>query len=162
MAARYALVPENFLRTQGKATQRITAHPSNEIESDNEHQQEQYEEIVDLFPKSYRNRAKLLVHYIGKSMQLRNGRIVYKDGMIGSHLLDLLKYYIYPSALKTSRPSDATKFGVLLKQLDVPDSLVSRSLVHVPTNQKFQDIAEPNKVRNTKRRERVKWSKLAE
>lgn len=119
-------MPENFLRATHHKTladpQPSNAKVSSDVSSE-------FEEIITLFPKNYRNRAKSLIHYLKNHIELKNGRVIYSDGSIGSHLLDLIKYYVFPSALKVPRPIDAAKFGILLKQLDVPNSVVGRSLV---------------------------------
>lgn len=54
---------------------------------------------------------------------------MYDDGTRGSHLLDLVKYCLYAPIRKLPRPIDAVRFGILLREMDVPDSLLGRSLI---------------------------------
>jgi hypothetical protein len=130
MAQKYRLVPMNNLT---QTTQPIN-HTSSDIAVDPlNHADEEtgrYQEIVDLLPKNLRRKAKILLHYLKNQLRLDdNSRIIYADGGQGSHLLDLVKYYTTPRSVKLSRPVDAVKFGLLLKQIGVPDAALGRELI---------------------------------
>lgn len=85
--------------------------------------------IVDMMPKQMARKAKLLVHYIRNQIKLsENGRIVYPDRSLGSHLHDLVKFFVASPMLKIPRPIDAVKFGILLKQIGVPRASLGRDL----------------------------------
>jgi hypothetical protein len=100
MAARYKLVPEQAARN----------------------------EVLESIGKRYRKKAEILIKYLSDQRK-ENGRIIYEDGELGSHLVDLIKYFVYPEFLKLKRPADAVKFALLLKHKDVPESVLGRSLV---------------------------------
>ena len=72
----------------------------------------------------------MLIHYLRGNVTIDdNQRVVYPDGTTGSHILDLIRYYVYPSTLKLSRPLDAIEFGMLLKGIGVPTASIGRDLV---------------------------------
>lgn len=87
------------------------------------------EEITKLFPKRSRSRASLLLHYVMKNMSLDgNQRVMYNDGSRGSHIVDLVRYFINTSAMHIDRPIDAIKFAMELKSKGVPEAAFSRHI----------------------------------
>jgi hypothetical protein len=100
MAVRYTLVPE--------------VDPRNDV--------------LGSIGKRYRKKAEQLLSYINDVKRTENDRIIYGDGEVGSHLVDLIKYFVYPEFLKLKRPQDAVKFALLLKEKDIPPSILGRQL----------------------------------
>jgi hypothetical protein len=84
--------------------------------------------VLENIPKRYRKRAEELLSYLENLKQTDDERVVYEGGETGSYLIDLLKYFLYPEMLKLQRPLDATKFGILLKERGVPDTILGRVL----------------------------------
>lgn len=85
---------------------------------------------ITLLHNKYHNSASIIMNRL-KSAGIEinpEGRIIYTDGQLGSNLIDLLKYFLYPKGEKMNRPVDAIVFGMLLKQLNVPDNLLTRSI----------------------------------
>lgn len=78
------------------------------------------ENIIDLLPKAYRSRARIILHYLSKHLNADN-RLIYDDGRTSSHLIDLLKYVLNP--LSQYVPDDGDKFISLMKKSGVPDSV---------------------------------------
>lgn len=84
-------------------------------------------EIIDLLPKMYHARAKVILHYLLPSLKLdRNKHVIYDDGPRGAHILDYLRYILNP--LKTRAPVDVEKFSHVLNAVGVPRSVYN---VHV-------------------------------
>lgn len=82
-------------------------------------------EIIELLPKAYRSRAKVILHYLLPNLkQDQNKHIIFPDGTIGSHILDYLRYFLNP--LKAKPPVEANKFANLLEKSGVPQSVYSR------------------------------------
>ena len=89
-----------------------------------------WEETINLIPKRYQTKAKALIHYLKDRVTLdANERIKYDDGSVGSHIYDMIRFYVYPAALSLKRPLDAVQFGLMLKEIGVPDAAVSRNIV---------------------------------
>lgn len=91
------------------------------------------ENIIDLLPKGYRNKAKLLMHYIPDIKLNNQGRVVYADGSLGSSLYDLVRYFVSSAQMSSARPLDAPKFAMILTKAAVPQSALGsgRSLTSV-------------------------------
>ena len=58
-----------------------------------EHNQ-QFEDVLDLVPKSLKHRAKTMLHYLKGHLVLSDSqRVIYSPNEpVGSHILDLLRY----------------------------------------------------------------------
>ena len=79
--------------------------------------------LAYFLPKSYQGRAKVVMHYLAPHVRLtKKDRIIYPDGTIGSHILDLVKYTV--SVFDSEQPDDASKFIMLLKEIGVPDMAI--------------------------------------
>lgn len=98
------------------------------------------------------NRGEQLLELIQPAIKVRDGRVLYNDGEIGSYLTDLLKYFL--SSDSASRPIDATKFAILLKELKVPESLLGRKLSFGAKVLKHEQNKEK------KRHDGIKWKPL--
>lgn len=84
--------------------------------------------LLEMVPKSYQPKARILLTCLqGKVKLTDQQRVIYSDG-VGSHIIDLVRYYVTPSQLKINRPEDAQKFGQLLEQHGVPSSAVNRPI----------------------------------
>ena len=83
------------------------------------------EDILSAIPSSYRNKARTLLDYVIKNSQLswnERGEIVLGDGTIqGSHIIDLLKYSLYP--YKHFTPVGFDQFKSTLQAINTPRSL---------------------------------------
>jgi len=79
--------------------------------------------LAHFLPKSYQGKAKVVMHYLALHVRLtKKDRIIYPDGTIGSHILDLVKFAV--SVFDSERPDDASRFIKLLKELGVPDMAI--------------------------------------
>ena len=78
--------------------------------------------LAELLPKNMRSRARLVLHYLENGNVIVNDlqRIVYQNGSVGSHIIDLTRYAVSPF-MKT-RPIDWPQFSALLQNLGVPSS----------------------------------------
>lgn len=86
--------------------------------------------VLSLLPKRLRNKGKILLHYLDGEINLDgSNRIIYSDNSLGSHLLDLIRYYTTSAGINIHRPVDAPQFGLLLKRLGVPDAALGRPIV---------------------------------
>ena len=79
------------------------------------------ENLPDLLPKNMRSKARILVHYLNGINVNNMQRIVYNDGVVGSHVLDLIRYTVSP--FTNNRPLDWPDFKKILEQCNVPDSV---------------------------------------
>lgn len=77
------------------------------------------ESILDLLPKVYKARGRVLLHYLSPKLD-SDYRLSYSDGVRSSHVLDLIKFAINPLAKRV--PFDAYAFYDLLAALGVPAS----------------------------------------
>lgn len=83
--------------------------------------------MTKLFPKRSRSRASLLLHYALKHISLdENERVRYGDGSSGSHIVDLVRYFVNPPAMHIERPIDALKFAMHLRSKGVPEAAFAR------------------------------------
>ena len=132
MAKRYVLVPESWLST---LNQNIDKHVVNEDTNNNNIQEnkpvvnlhKEVEEkklvhLAELLPKNMRSRARIVLHYLENGNVTVNDlqRVVYQNGAVGSHIIDLTRYAVSPF-MKT-RPIDWPQFSALLQNLGVPSS----------------------------------------
>jgi hypothetical protein len=86
--------------------------------------------LVDLLPRQYRNKAKLLLGFLKPRVRLdEQMRILYENGDKGSNLLDMIRFYVLPISSKTKRPLDALRFGLWMKKEGVPRSAIGREIV---------------------------------
>jgi hypothetical protein len=119
MARKYALVPESWLTARYE--NHDTTKNSSDIEIADPKIEHSFAQMVELLPKNLRNRAKIMLHYLeGKITLNEHERVQYSDGAIGSHLLDLVRYYVSP--LAKARPVDAPKFEAVMQSIGVPAS----------------------------------------
>ena len=120
MARRFALVPESWLSTlQNGETKKTTNHGGVNFENV-DGTKNNLGNLVDLLPKNLQNRARMLLHYIENVNVNDAQRIVYSDGSVGSHIVDLIRYAVSPF-VKT-RPIDWPQFSALLESNNVPVS----------------------------------------
>lgn len=87
-------------------------------------------DIIDLFPKQYRNKVKILMHYL-KGMKLNDDGSFEIGNDSYSSLIDLIKYAIIPWVKKV--PEDGNRFLSYLKSINVPNSVIT-SRMPTPTN----------------------------
>ena len=100
---------------------------------DTEHQQLQpgmsQEDILSSIPVSYRNKARTLLNCIINSSQLtwnKRGEIMQGEQTVhGSHIIDLLKYTLYP--YKHFMPVGFDQFNSTLQAINIPRSLIQQS-----------------------------------
>lgn len=124
MAKRMALVPESWLRQIHTAAEPASSKQSISIVEPEP--QKGLLEMADLLPKSYRSRARILLHYMEGHVKLNEQqRVIYPpNGQLGSHILDLVKYFV--STFPTDRPLDAPKFSKLMVRAGVPNSAIAK------------------------------------
>jgi len=77
--------------------------------------------LVYFLPRSYRGKAKVVFSYlVSNDVKLtKKDRIIYPDGTIGSHILDLVKYTVSPFEMDS--PKDSIKFMKYLEEIGVPE-----------------------------------------
>ena len=112
MARKIALAPESF-----SLHEQLVAEKA----------QDSIKDMPNLLPKNMRGKARILVHYLNGISVNDMQRIVYNDGEVGSHVLDLVKYAVSPFFQK-QRPLDWPKFLSLLESLGVPESAIARKV----------------------------------
>jgi len=129
MAKRYALVPESWLQQQNVAptlqnSQTPNPTPSNVSLASPPEKQQSLADIEKILPRNLQSRARMILHYLDSANVHVNDmqRIVYSDGSVGSHIVDLVRYAISPF-LKT-RPIDWPRFKTLLESIGTPDSIM--------------------------------------
>lgn len=126
-------------QTNPKTVDDVVAQPARSIVIDDQSlprmdkgsapEADELDAIVEMMPKQMGRKAKLLVHYIRNHISVSdNGRVIYDDSSIGSHLHDLVKFFVASPMLRVPRPIDAVKFGILLKRLGVPRAALGRDL----------------------------------
>ena len=129
MARRYALVPESWLGTINKDSVQENVQVNKNVEENkpfvNFHKEVEEKKLVhlaELLPKNMRSRARLVLHYLENGNVTVNDlqRVVYQNGAVGSHIIDLTRYAVSPF-MKT-RPIDWPQFSALLQNLGVPSS----------------------------------------
>ena len=136
MARRYALVPESWLGTLNKESVHENVEENKSLPDTNKNVQEnkpfvnfhkEVEEkklvhLAELLPKNMRSRARIVLHYLESGNVTVNDlqRIVYQNGSVGSHIIDLTRYAVSPF-MKT-RPIDWPQFSALLQNMGVPSS----------------------------------------
>lgn len=131
MAKKMALVPESWLSarlsSEGKKTD---PQPQIVIADVADEPQNKLMELSNLLPKRLQNKARMLLHYLNGHVKLNEQqRIVYSNGSVGSHIIDLVRYNISPFV--KGRPIDAPLFDRLMKSAGVPDAaLIKREKNH--------------------------------
>jgi hypothetical protein len=142
MSKEYILVPiTEWKRLKGQ-TDKASSHApapiptaTNDLQIEPEpEEKEKKEDIIDLLPKAFRSRAKIILHYLSSRLQPDN-RLMYSNNQASSHIIDLLLYVLNPLSKKV--PGDANEFLNLLKVSGVPESVFSyRQNSHVPIKRK--------------------------
>ena len=125
MAKKMVLVPESWLRHT--KSPEAEAEPSTSQVSVIEPQKEtDLSDLAQFLPKGYRNRGRILLHYLQAHLKLNEQqRVIYEpNNTLGSHILDLVKYFASPFA--KDRPVDAPKFAKLLATVGVPSSAIAK------------------------------------
>jgi hypothetical protein len=134
MANRYALVPDSWLQQHHQESKSGVVKPEAPqvpVQSEPPHvslhakvSQSNFSDLPSLLPKNMRSKARVLVHYLENGGVVINDmqRIVYDDGSVGSHILDLIRYAV--SRFSKSRPLDWPKFQELLGKLGAPTSAI--------------------------------------
>lgn len=110
-------------------------------------------EITHIIQKKFRSAAALVLKNL-KSTGLHfdeNNRLIYNVGSIGSHIVELLKFVLYPAGKNIPRTVDATKFTLLLSSLNIPDNILQRRL----SKQHGQRTIQPTTARGS-----FRWSRL--
>ena len=129
MARRYALVPESWLGTLNPESVQDNVDANKKFQENkplvNFHEQAEEKKLVqlaELLPKNMRSRARIVLHYLESGNVTVNDlqRIVYQNGSVGSHIIDLTRYAVSPF-MKT-RPIDWPQFSALLQNMGVPSS----------------------------------------
>lgn len=118
MAKKFALVPESWLHTKEQLAtdDTVSIHEPTVANWDN---------VLDLLPKSYKSRGRIILHHIEGQVKLnQQNRVVYQGGKQGSHIIDLLKYFLSP--FSKSKPIDASHFEKIMKQSGVPQSAIAK------------------------------------
>ena len=125
-----ALVPESWLAARQHESI-ATKTPAVEV-MEVETPASTLSSLAELLPKRLQNKAKILLHYLDGNVQVNDKqRIVYSDGSVGSHVLDMVRYFVSPFVKQ--RPLDAPQFETLLKALGVPDSATVRKQQPIKT-----------------------------
>ena len=124
MAKRMALVPESWLRQQPFNNERAGSSSSMHVSVVEPKKETELSDLAQFLPKSYRGRARILLHYLQGHIKLNEQqRVLYPpNDQLGSHLLDLVKYYV--ATFPTDRPKDAPKFAKLMTSAGVPTSAI--------------------------------------
>jgi hypothetical protein len=124
MAKRFALVPESMLSSVQSSVQPNEEKPK-------------ISELASLLPKNMQSRARMMFHYIENAVSVNDTqRIVYDDGTVGSHVIDLVRYAISPFV--KSRPVDWPQFSKLLQTLGVPESIIAKRSNQSPLLDKWK------------------------
>lgn len=101
-----------------------------EEEADGE-RQDSIDSILQMLPKSYRRKARVILEAGEIPFHPKTLRVQYSDGEVGSHVMDLLQYVLAPKFIQTkqkSTPIDLDKFIELLKSKPViPSSVYSHA-----------------------------------
>lgn len=100
-----------------------------EIQEESPKELNQENDIIDLLPKTYRSRAKIILHYLFPYLN-SDKRVVFADGSIGAHVIDYLRFVL--NSIKTHAPPDIGSFMTLLETLGVPDSVYKKHSVVIP------------------------------
>lgn len=123
MAKRMALVPESWLRQMNFNEGESKARPT--ISVVEPPPKTQLIDLAELLPKNCRHKAKMLLHYLEGHVQLNDQqRVVYANGQLGSHIVDLVKYFV--ASYHTDRPIDAPKFQKLMIRAGVPNDAIAK------------------------------------
>ena len=126
MAKKMVLVPESWLkqRLDGAGTSVPDVAPTRaEVSIVADVPAKNLSDLAQFLPKGYRQRAKILLHYLEPFIKLTDkDRVIYENGQLGSHILDLVKYFV--STFQTDRPVDAPKFAKLMDKAGVPNSAI--------------------------------------
>ena len=132
MAKKFALVPESWLSSvqqQPKLNKPNLLEGSDAVQRselvEEKNDEEKLSELASLLPKNLQSRARMLFHYLENNVRVNDmQRIVYEDGTVGSHVIDLTRYAISPFV--KSRPVDWPQFSKLLENLGVPESIIAK------------------------------------
>jgi hypothetical protein len=109
MAERLVLVPESL-------AEKIKA---------GEMRKQSLSEICGILPKRLQRKARSLIEYIDDNIVVNDDqRVVYPGGEVGSHIADLIKYFV--SKPPRERPLDAPQFESLIMKAGVPSDAVIR------------------------------------
>ena len=109
---------------QGQQQQREYFSPESPITYEPKPQQDLMS-LAEFLPKGYRSRARMLLHYLEGKVKLNaQQRVIYETGKVGSHILDLVKYFV--ANIETHRPLDAPKFQKIIAQAGVPSSALPK------------------------------------
>ena len=123
--------------------------------------------ISAMLPHKYRNKAERLLRQIDGHISLdKNLRVIYADGTLGSSLIDLIRYYLYPRSSRLQRPLDSLDFGILLKKLDVrdessqPRQLVLKRYRRLHKSKPSRTNAKQDEPARATANKRIKWNHL--
>jgi hypothetical protein len=157
MAQKYALIPMKTLEKIKEKHANISSDDSEDVKKD----------ILSLFPNRFKQRAAVVLQYAMRFAELdENHRIIHADGSIGSHIVDLIKYFIYPPVMNVERPLDALDFAIKLKEHGIPESSITRNLFSQSVPRKVRSSKMEASPRHSKFKKNVKpqndfnWFKL--
>ena len=117
MAKRFALVPESWLEARNAelSPKKNNVSPKTIVNLGNSQEKlpkskNKLGNLAELLPKNLKTRGRVVLHYLENGNVNVNDvqRIVYSDGAVGYHVLDLIRYAISPF-VKT-RPLDWPQF----------------------------------------------------
>lgn len=143
-------------------------YPDGNVHIEDSPHENALESLPLLLPKKQQHKATVIVHFLKTLLKLdTNQRVVYEDGTIGSHLLDLLRFFTSPISVTRFRPLDALKFGLLMRKAGVPDYAIGRQLVLKRKSEgaSFSDNKQPTEGRHGAKRGKIagfKWKTIRE
>jgi len=137
MAKRFALVPEEWLtQIKGNAAKQIIVPPpvatvSDEVESVSTGKPKDHtDDVISLLPRHLQDGGRILLHTVGTLFRLSpTNRILYGgrddggDEMIGSNIVDMLRYVLSSRTSNIARPFDASDFLELCRAGGVPQNV---------------------------------------
>ena len=90
-----------------------------------ETQQQLVHEYIQMLPRAFKNKAKILVaHLLRNLIDIDDdGVIIYRDnGEKGGYLIDIIRYYCSPSSSRIAPPTDLRRLQQLLLKSGAPAS----------------------------------------
>ena len=128
MAKKYQLVPEDMIKDQASCRPaKVEDTSSAQVKFLNDSslgsEDQKLTELLTFFPKNYKSRARVFLHYALKYIRLNaDDQVVYEDGQIGSNIIDLARYFILPK--QSRRPMDAPNFEAIVNRSGMPRSVL--------------------------------------
>jgi hypothetical protein len=148
----------------------IVAQPSEDctVVDDVSEQPKTFDHILELLPKLYRNRARVILNNQNIKLEDHTSRIIYNEPngakQCGSHIADLIMYHLSPTFVKSKsklKPPDYNKFKQVLASSPGIPCFVSRMKAnHKPVrkaNHKPLSKEQPNCKQQMKPQHKIKW-----